>query len=67
MSIRALALDLYKAKQKVANLEKLLANGSTAEQKNLQQELQIATQEEKMLCKMLAGEKESGDFRKKFQ
>lgn len=67
MSIRALALDLYKAKQKVVSLEKLLANGSRAEQTELQQELNRAVQEEQMLCKMLAGEKESGDFRKKFE
>ena len=67
MSIRALALDFYKAKQKVVKFEKLMANGSRAEQKELQQELNSAIQEEKILCKMLAGEKESGDFRKKFE
>ena len=67
MSIRALALDLYRAKQKIADLEKMQLKGSAAEQDGLQQELEIAIQEEKMLRKMLDGEKESGDFRKRFQ
>lgn len=67
MSIRALAVDLYKAQQKVAQLEKAIAEGGEVEKNAMAQDLAIAKKEQEMLRKMLDGEKESGDFRKRFK
>jgi len=66
MSIRALAVDLYKAQQKVNQLEKAIDEAAAAEKNVLNQELTVAKKELEMLRKMLDGEKESGDFRKRF-
>lgn len=66
MSIRALAVDLYKAQQKVDQLLKTLEIAASSEKNELKQELRFAQKELDMLRKMLEGEKESGDFRKKF-
>ncbi len=66
MSIRALAADLYKAQQKVGQLEKTIDEAATAEKNELNQELLIARKDLEMLRKMLDGEKESGDFRKRY-
>ena len=67
MSIRALAVDLYKSQQKVTQLEKKLEQAPPSEHIQLQQELKFAKQELAMLRKMLDGEKENSSFRKKFR
>ena len=66
MSIRALALDLYKAQQAVDKLQKALKNAASAEKDGIAGELRLAQKELDMLRKMLEGRKESGSFRKKF-
>ncbi len=66
MSIRALALDLYRAKQAVDELESAHQNGLEAEKAALARNLKAAQQELQMLRRMLDGEKESGSFRERF-
>jgi hypothetical protein len=66
MSIRALALDLYKAKLKVDALQKQHDNAKSDDKTVLAQELKMAQKEFQMLRRMLDGEKESGSFRKRF-
>lgn len=66
MSIRALALELYRAQKKVAELQKALESVERGEAEKLSQELRAAEKEMLMLRKMLDGEKESGEFRKRF-
>ena len=66
MSIRALALELYRAQKKVAELQKAIEAKGQGAPGNLDQELRAAEKEMSMLRKMLDGEKESGEFRKKF-
>jgi hypothetical protein len=66
MSIRALALDLYKAQQQVERLQKALSVAAPAEKDGVARELRAAQYELKILRQMLDGEKESGSFRKKF-
>lgn len=67
MSIKAIARDLYRAQQKVSEIEKRMAAATIQEQDSLRGELRMATNELKMLRRMLDGEKESSSFRKKFQ
>lgn len=66
MSIRALALELYRAQKKVAELQKVIEAAGQSVNENLGQELRAAEREMSILRKMLDGEKESGEFRKKF-
>ncbi len=66
MSIRAIALELYRAQKKVAELQKAIDASKPSEAEALGQELFVAQREMSMLRKMLDGEKESGEFRKKF-
>jgi hypothetical protein len=66
MSIRALAADLYKAQQRVDQILKQIDSAAVAEENDLNQELRFAQKELEILRKMLDGEKESGEFRKKF-
>lgn len=66
MSIRALAQDLYKAKQKVDALQKEHDSAAQDEKSVLAQELKVVQKEFHMLRRMLDGEKESGNFRKRF-
>lgn len=66
MSIRAMALDLYRAQQNVEALQKKHDSATTEEKKALDQELNLAVKEMKMLRRMLDGEKESGAFRQRF-
>ena len=67
MSIRALALELYAAQRKVSELEKRLETASPTEEEVLRAELRVAQQELKMMRKMLDGEKENSNFRKRFK
>ena len=67
MSIRALARDLYRAQQNVARLEKQLAEAHPSEVEEIRNELRGARAEQTLLRKMMNGEKESSDFRKKFK
>ncbi len=66
MSIRLIAKDLYKAQQNVDQLQKKHDAGSVTEKTILGVELKVAVQERDMLRRMLDGEKESGEFRKRF-
>ena len=66
MSIRALALELYRAQKKVAALQKDVESAGQGITGSLGQELRAAEKEMSMLRKMLDGEKEAGEFRKKF-
>lgn len=66
MSIRALALELYRAQQAVDTLQKALNSAAPAEKEGVARELREAQRELEMLRKMLEGRKESGSFRKKF-
>lgn len=66
MSIRALALELYRAQQKVEALQKNHDNATFTEKEALVQELNLARKELQMLRRMLDGEKESGSFRRRF-
>lgn len=66
MSIRAIARDLYKAQQKVDKIQKEYDHASVKDRVKLGIELQIARKELDMLRRILDGEKESGEFRKRF-
>lgn len=66
MSIRLIAKDLYRAQQSVDQLQKQIDSSSEAEKNDLAVELKVAIQERDMLRRMLDGEKDSGDFRKRF-
>ena len=66
MSIRALALDLYKAQQDVDKLQKALSAAAPGEKDSIVQELRAAQNELQTLRRMLEGKKESGSFRKRF-
>ena len=60
MSIRHLAIDLYRAQQKVDTLEQTRAAAPAQEQAAVEEELRMARAELRMLRKMLDGEKETG-------
>lgn len=67
MSIRAIAVDLYKAKQKVEKFEKELeATESVVEQDALKTELRFAKKEFELIKRMLDGEKDDGSSKHKF-
>ncbi len=66
MSIRALALELYRANQNVEALKKRYEAGSEEEKIQLRGDLKAAQHELQLLRKMLDGEKESGAYRKRF-
>lgn len=67
MSIRAIARDLYRVQQQVGRLEKEMESASLIEQDRLRGELNQARKEMAMIKRILDGEKESGQYRKKFQ
>lgn len=67
MSIQAIARDLYRAQQKVNEIEKKIEVANLIEQDGLRGELRAAKSEVSLLRRMLDGEKESSGFRKKFQ
>lgn len=62
MSIKALALELYRAQQKVDRLEKELAQASLKNRERIRQELEAAAAEKKQLRKMLDGAKAPNPF-----
>ncbi len=66
MSIRALALDLYKAKLKVDAAQKEYDSATDVDKPALAQNLKMVQEEFQMLRRMLNGEKESGTFRQRF-
>lgn len=66
MSIRMLAIDLYRATQKVETLQKLLEVCSGSEMPTIKQQLDEASQELYLLRKMMDGEKETGKSRNKY-
>ncbi len=63
MSIKALALELYRARQKVDKIQKKIEMHPGKEQKALIIELKTAQREQDVLRKMLDGRKESGNPR----
>ena len=63
MSIKALALELYRSQQRVAALEKELAAATFDKQDGLREELRMATAELHQLRKMLDGAKTPSPFR----
>ncbi len=58
MSVKALAIDLYKAQQRVNGLESELENPAAPDKEKIREELRIARAEWKILRRMLDGEKE---------
>lgn len=66
MSIKALALELYRARQNVDRVQKEIEISSGETEQSLKDELKIAEKEWQMLRKMLDGQKESGSFKKRF-
>lgn len=66
MSIRDLAKDVYKAQQNFDRLKNKYESAELADRQSLANELNLAEKELQMLRRMLDGEKESGEFRKKF-
>ncbi|BCL60295.1 hypothetical protein DGMP_09880 [Desulfomarina profundi] len=66
MSIKALALDLYRAHKVVGELRKTLEKASADEQELLKNELKKAENEYRILRNMLDGEKDTASSRKRF-
>ncbi len=66
MSIKALALDLYRAHKVVDELRKTLEKASADEQELLKNELKKAENEYRILRNMLDGEKDTASSRKRF-
>jgi len=62
MSIKALALELYRAQQKVDRVEKQLAEADLQDKERIRQVLQAALEERKQLRKMLDGAKAPNPF-----
>jgi hypothetical protein len=62
MSIKAIALELYRAQQKVSRLEKELEEAAPAEKERIQAELKAAKAEEAMMRRMLDGAKVESPF-----
>jgi hypothetical protein len=66
VSIRALARDLYRAQNNLDLLQKIYDQADTADKIATGLELKAARAELDMLRRMLEGEKESADIRKRF-
>lgn len=62
MSIKAIALELYRAQQKVSRLEKELEPAAPLEKDRIKGELQAAITEMNMLRRMLDGTKVETPF-----
>ncbi|MFH1217265.1 MAG: hypothetical protein V1706_12255 [Pseudomonadota bacterium] len=67
MSIKYIALDLYRAQQKVDRLAKELAQAGLDKQDELQRELREAEEDLRLLRRMLDGAKEPLPFRTSFK
>jgi hypothetical protein len=66
MSIKALALDLYRSQKEVDRLKQLLEDAESLQEKNrLQDELRLARAELQLIRKMLDGKKKSSLSRTK--
>lgn len=63
MSIKALALELYKAKQKADRLEAQLEEATINERESIKSELREAQAELKILRNILNGEKTPSPYR----
>ncbi len=57
MSVKTLAIELYKAQQKVSGLVSELENPAAPDKAKIEEELRIARAELKLYRKMLDGEK----------
>ncbi len=66
MSLRDLARELYRARQQVERLEKLLLSALPEEEMAIQRELQEARAERQQLQKMIDGRKDSSPLPRRF-
>jgi len=66
MSIRALALELYRAQQRVDQLQKRHDAAAPDEKADLGRELKFALKEQEMLRKMMEGKKDSSPARQRY-
>jgi 5-bromo-4-chloroindolyl phosphate hydrolysis protein len=67
MSLRDLARELYRAKQQVEQLEKLLLSGLPEEEEmKIRSELEEARAERRQLQKIIDGRKDSSPLPKRF-
>ena len=66
MSIKALALELYRAQQKVSAREKELEDAALGERDAVRRTLDEARREYSMLRKMMDGEKETSSRQKPY-
>lgn len=57
MSVKLLAIELYKAQQKVSGLESELGNPAAHNKEKIEADLRVARAELKVLRNMLEGEK----------
>ena len=62
MSIKAIALELYRAQQKVSGLEKELEQAAPPEKDRVKGELRAAVMEMKLMRSMLDGAKVESPF-----
>jgi hypothetical protein len=62
MSIRAIALELYRAQQKVNRLQNELGSAAPQEKDHINKKLQLALVELKQMRKMLDGAKVESPF-----
>lgn len=65
MSIKAIALELYKAQQKVSSLEKKIEAAPLSEQNDLKEELRLAQSELRQYRSILNGEKSPSPYSSK--
>ncbi len=63
MSVKAIAIELYKAQQKVSRLESELENPAQKNKAKIEDELRLVRAELKMLRSMLDGEKAASPFK----
>lgn len=63
MSVKLIAIELYKAQQKVSALEEELENPALQNETKIREELRMAKAELKVLRSMLEGEKAPSPFK----
>ncbi len=66
MVIKALALELYRAQQKVHKLQEQLDNAKLQEKQGLKEELRVAVAECDQLRRLVEGKKQKPLFRTSF-
>ena len=66
MVIRALAIELYRAQQKVHKLQEQLKSAELHEKQRLKEKLRIATAERDQMRRLVEGKKQKPLFRTSF-